>query len=262
MWEIGIDPGIFCRCELSRTLTLRGFPDQGLRHAQQAVAEGRALEHPQVVAFALLFEIFVHVARRDAPEVLRAYQQLEDICSARGIAQELQWAAPFRDRALVEMGQVDRGVAQMGESLQAHTITRSALLRPYYLVLYAGSLLRVGKLDDAQRALDESAQFARDTVQHSYDAEHARLQAEVFSARGRADAAEESHRHGLEIAHTQGARWLELRSARAYANFLAGAGRIAEARAVLEPTYASITEGHQAFDMVAAEALLKTLNQQ
>jgi predicted ATPase len=193
--------------------------------------------------------------------VLRAYQQLEDICSARGIAQELQWAAPFRDRALVEMGHVERGVAQMGESLQAHTITRSALLRPYYLVLYAGALLRAGQLDDAQRALDESAQCARDTVQHAYDAEHARLQAEVFSARDRTDAAEESHRRGLGIAHTQGARWLELRSARAYANFLAGAGRVAEARAVLEATYASISEGHQAFDMVAAEALLKTLNQ-
>ena len=119
-----------------------------------------------------------------------------------------------------------------------------------------------GKLDDAQRALDESAQCARDTVQHSYDAEHARLQAEVFSARGRADAAEQSHRHGLEIADRQGARWLELRSARAYASFLVGAGRIAEARAVLEPTCASITEGHRAFDMVAAEALLKTLDQQ
>jgi predicted ATPase len=259
VWEIGIDPGIFCRCELSRTLTLRGFPDQGLRHAQQAVAEGRALEHPQVVAFALLFEIFAHLGRRDPHQVLRAYQQLEEICSARGIAQELQWAAPFRDRALVEMGQADRGVAQMAESLQAHTITRSTLLRPYYLVLYAGSLLRVQRLEDAQRALDESAQIARDTVQHAYDAEHARLQAEVFSAAGRAEAAEEAHRLGLEIARAQGARWLELRSARAYANFLAGAGRTEEARAVLEPRYSSMTEGYGVFDFVAADALLKTL---
>ena len=38
VWETGIDPGIFCRCELARTLTLRGFPDHGLAMVQDAVA--------------------------------------------------------------------------------------------------------------------------------------------------------------------------------------------------------------------------------
>ena len=30
IWETGIEPGVFCRCEFSRTLALRGYPDQGL----------------------------------------------------------------------------------------------------------------------------------------------------------------------------------------------------------------------------------------
>ncbi len=259
VWQTGIDPGVFCRCELSRTLTLRGFPDAALTCVEQAVADARALEHPQALAFSLLFEIFVHLARRDAVEVQRVYAELEAICVPRGIAQELQWAAPFRDRALVELGDVDRGLAQMAESLNAHTITRSALLRPHYMMLYAGSLLRARRLDEAQRALDESARYARDTVQHAYDAEQARLQAEVWLASGRREGIEEEYRKALTIAHDTGARWLELRAARGYANYLAGLNRAEDARVILEPVCASITEGFDTLDYVAADALLKTL---
>ena len=69
VWETGIEPGIFCRCEYSRTLTLLGFPDQGLAAVHEAVAQARALDHPQPLAFALLFEIFTHLARRNPREV-------------------------------------------------------------------------------------------------------------------------------------------------------------------------------------------------
>ncbi len=69
VWQTGIEPGIFCRCELSRTTTLRGFPDTGLAMVQEAVADARALDHPQPLAFALLFEMFVHLARRTPREV-------------------------------------------------------------------------------------------------------------------------------------------------------------------------------------------------
>ena len=80
VWETGIEPGIFCRCELSRTLTLRGFPDTGLAAVQRAVASARALDHPQPLAFALLFEIFVHLARRTPRDVQRTYDQLAVVC--------------------------------------------------------------------------------------------------------------------------------------------------------------------------------------
>jgi serine/threonine protein kinase/tetratricopeptide (TPR) repeat protein len=259
VWQIGINPGVFCRCELSRTLTLWGFPGEGLRCVQQAVAEARALEHPQVLAFALLFEIFVHVARRDATQVLSKYEELAGICVPRGIAQELQWAAPFRDRALIEMGHVDRGLAQMVESLKTHTITRSTLLRPYYFLLYAGSLFRARRYNEAQRALDEAVRVARDTNQHAYDAEHARLQAEVFIATGQADAGERTYNDALTISRERGARWLELRATRGYAKYLAGTGRTTEARTLLEPLFASLPDAKDTLDFVSAEALLKTL---
>jgi predicted ATPase len=259
VWQTGIEPGIFCRCELSRTLTLRGFPDQGLAAAQRAVADARALDHPQPLAFALLFEIFAEIGRRNPRAVQRIYDQLAAICDAHGIAQEIHWAAPLCGRAYQELGDTKRGLRVIEEGLAGHTQTRSALLRPYYFVLFAGALLRSGLLDRAQAALDESANVAEATGQFAYLAEHARVQAEVYAARGSAGDAEVAYQKSLAIARRQGARWFELRTARAYSTFLIAHNRGPEARDLLAPLLAWFTEGHETLDFVSAEALLRTL---
>ena len=259
VWQTGIEPGIFCRCEYSRTLTLQGFPDQGLRAVQEAVAAARALDHPQPLAFALLFEIFAHLARRSPRDVQRTYEELAVVCHAHGIAQEVQWAAPLCGRAFIELGHSQRGLRVIEEGIAAHTITRSALLRPYYFVMFAGALMRSGHYDRAQRALDQSAQVSEATSQHAYDAEHARLQAELHAVLGAHDAAETAYGRALDVSRRQGARWLELRAARGYAHFLAAQNRVDEARGLLAPLLDAITEGRDTLDYMYAENLIKTL---
>ena len=66
VWETGIEPGVFSRCELSRILLLRGYPDQCLAMMSEAVAQARALEHPQPLAFALMFLCIAHLGRRES----------------------------------------------------------------------------------------------------------------------------------------------------------------------------------------------------
>jgi serine/threonine protein kinase/tetratricopeptide (TPR) repeat protein len=259
VWQTGVEPGIFCRCELARTTTLRGFPDSGLTLVRAAVADARALDHPQPLAFALLFEILIHLSRRAPREVQRTYEQLAVVCHAHGIAQEMYWAAPLVGRAFIEMGDLKRGLRVLEEGLATHTTTRSALLRPYYLVLLAGAQLRAGNLDRAQASLDESARVADATGQHAYDAEHARLQAEVHGAAGAVDDADRRYRDALEISRRQGARWLELRAARGYAHHLVEHGRAAEAREVLHPILSWFTEGRDTMDYLYAEGFLRTL---
>jgi AAA ATPase domain/Protein kinase domain len=259
VWETGIEPGVFCKCELARSSTLLGFPDQGMRLAEEAVAAARALEHPQPLAFALLFKALIHLARRESAQVLSTYDELAAVCMPRGIVQELQWAAPLRDRALVEMGEIERGLQQMDASVQAHMVMRSTLLRPYYLVLYAGGLLRANRIDQARAALDQSQACARETKQCAYDAEHARVLAEAHRAAGEETAAEASYRQAIDIARRHGARWLELRAAGRYANFLVSLGRTDEARTLLTLLVEWFTEGRETLDYLSAEGLLRTL---
>jgi serine/threonine protein kinase/tetratricopeptide (TPR) repeat protein len=259
VWQTGVEPGIFCRCELARTVTLRGFPDTGLALVQRAVADARALDHPQPLAFALLFEILVHLARRTPKDVQRTYDQLAVVCHAHGIAQEMTWAAPLVGRAFIELGDTKRGLRVLEEGLAAHTVTRSALLRPYYLVLLAGALLRAGLFARAQAALDEGARVADATGQHSYGAEHARLQAEVLAATGERDRAEESYRTALTVSRLQGARWHELRAARGYAAYLVAHDRTDEAKEILAPVVNWFSEGKDTLDYLYADSLMKTL---
>jgi serine/threonine protein kinase/predicted ATPase len=260
VWQTGIEPGIFCRAELSRTLTLSGYPDQGLVCVREAVADARALDHPQPLAFALLFEIFAHLARRDAREVRRVYDQLAVVCHAHGIAQEVQWAAPLAGRAMIELGDLRRGLRVLEEGLATHAVTRSALLRPYYFVLLAGGLLRCREHARAQRALDESAEIAEATSQRAYESEHARLQAELLAQLpGAADGAEPHYQRAVAIARRQGAKWLELRAARAYSHYLLKQGRSEEAQDLLAPVTAWFTEGLDTMDYLYADGLMKTL---
>jgi tetratricopeptide (TPR) repeat protein len=259
VWETGIEPGVFCRCEYSRTLTLLGFPDQALAAVREAVAQARALDHPQPLAFALLFEIITHLARRSPKDVQRTYEELAVVCHAHGLAQEIQWAAPLCGRALLDLGDARRGLRVLEEGLAAHTITRSALLRPYFFILLAGALLRVKEFARAQRALDDARAVAIATSQNAYAAEHARLQAELLAATGRHDEAEQHYIEAVTAARVQGALWLELRAARGFANFLAALERTGDARDTLQPVFSRLTEGRQTLDYLYADALLKTL---
>ena len=149
---------------------------------------------------------------------------------------------------------------EMEEGLAAHTITRSALLRPYYLSLLAGALIRLQRYDDARRALDDAASIAAATSQPAFEAERTRLQGTLFARLpGQDREADEAFREALAISRAQKARWFELRSARGYADFLVNRKRTDEARDLLRPVLAWFTEGRSTIDYVYAEALLKNL---
>ena len=260
VWQTGIEPGIFCRCELSRTFLLRGYPEQALAMIGDAVRLARALDHPQPLAFALLFDLIARVALRTPRQALETCEELAVLCRRYGIAQELQWSSPLRGRAMVELGETDAGVREMEEGLATHTITRSALLRPYYLVLFAGALVRVGRQADASRVLDQAAAAAAASGQPSFEAERHRLQGALHARQpGREADAERSFVAAVSTARSQGARWLELRSARAYADFLVNHRRGPEAVALLRPIVDWFSEGRETLDFVYAEALLRSV---
>jgi hypothetical protein len=201
----------------------------------------------------------VYGVRRQPREVLHVYDELSALCAAHGIAQEQQWTVPLRGRALVELGHVNHGLPELASGLEAHALTRSALMRPYFFVLYAGGLLRARRIDAADEALRTAQESEEATRQRCYTSERWRLQAEVQVARGDAAAAERAYRESLAVAQSQSARWLELRTARGFATFLLGAGRSAEARAVLQPIVEWFTEGFDTLDYAYSDALLKTL---
>jgi predicted ATPase len=260
-WEVGIEPGIFCMCELSRTLVLRGQADGGLRLIGRAETAARDLGHPQTLAFVMLFRMLLHQLRREPVETRSLYDALQPVCVEKGFAQEMLWARPVNGWAIYELGDHERGLGEIERGVGEQEERHSALLRPYYLLLQADGLRRSGRIDEAAQRLEAAATTSLATGQHMFEPELHRLRGELLldADRLQGDAARESFEKALSEARRQGAALLELRAAHSLAAWLAGEGRIAEARAVLEPVIAAVSEGLDTADVVEATALLGSI---
>ncbi len=81
----------------------------------------------------------------------------------------------------------------------------------------------------------------------------------ALAARAGDPGAEHRLIQALVAARGKGLRWWELRAARDLARLRRDQGRVAEARGLLAPVYASFTEGFAFPDLVEAKALLEDL---
>ena len=158
-------------------------------------------------------------------------------------------------------GEASAGSRQIRQGLDAYQGSGGVMDRPYFLALLAESECLAGEVEAGLAALRE----ALDTLQGGrgffYEAELYRLQGALLSelTDDRRAAAESHGQRALDIARQQGARSLELRAAISLAHWQRQHGKADEARALLEPIYGGLTEGFDASDARAAQALLAEL---
>jgi predicted ATPase len=248
-------------CETSRTLALMGRVDDALERSRRAEAAARDLGHPQTIAFVLLFRMLLHQLRREAAETHTLYEALSVLCGEKGIAQEMLWARAVNGWALFELGGREGGLLEIERGVSDQAERHSALLRPYYLLLEVDALRRSGRIEGATEQLEAAATVGLATAQHMFEPELHRLRGELLldADRLHGESAREAFEQALAEARHHGARLLELRAAHSLAAWLAGEGRASEARAVLEPVVASVSEGLNTLDVVEATALLSSL---
>jgi adenylate cyclase len=116
---------------------------------------------------------------------------------------------------------------------------------------------RVGRLDEARWVLDRAQHQAPGTGTHCWDAEIARLRAELIGAGPEnGDAASGWYRMALETARRQGAASLELRAALSYAKMLRSRDQRREAHELLDAMVRRLTEGGETVELREARELL------
>jgi predicted ATPase len=128
---------------------------------------------------------------------------------------------------------------------------------------HAESALRCGDISVAFSLLDEAlAQIERvGWGERSGLSELLRVKAWALQLSGSVNEAEATFVQALSVARDQRARSLELRAATSYTRMLLDQGRVAEARAMLEPVYEWFTEGHETRDLQEAAAVLEQLKE-
>lgn len=255
------EPSVYTWGESLRINWFCGYPDQGLRRMHEAIALGREVAEPEMLAYAHCFAGQLHQYRGE-PELAQA-QAAACIALAdeHGLAAQREWAAIVHGWAVAEQGAIEEGIAQLRDSLTAQRGKRLLIAFPWWYGLLAGALTRNGQFDDALAAIRDGLEITGGGDQPYAAAELLRLKGEILLAcRTGGDAPEACLREAVATASRQQAKGLELRSAASLARLWQTQGRENEARQLLAPIYSWFTEGFDTVDLQEARLLLDRLS--
>jgi DNA-binding SARP family transcriptional activator len=257
--EQGLNHGVLAWAWRAHALWCLGHPQSALDCGHEAVRIARDLARPfdQALAAAYLamlaqFCMDDEAARARAEESLALADDNNapyyHAVSAILVDYTRAWENPDAEH-----------IAQLRAAIAAFTATGARLRLPYYLSLLARVLGKAGRVGDGLVVIDEALAASCAHSERWWDAELHRIRGELLLAQGaEAYDVEAALLQALEIARSQEARSLELRSATALARFweAQGSPRRAEGRALLADLYSWFEVGHDTPDLRAAQRVL------
>jgi tetratricopeptide (TPR) repeat protein len=257
----GYDHHIRALVALARALWLRGFSEQALRTAQQAIDEAAHRDHPVSVCISLIYAGPVFLWRGD---VERAADIIERLIAYAGRYS----LAPYRAVGLAQKGElaVTRDQARSGLILLRNAIEtlyaeQHNILATVFTTALAQGLQKTGQFDEAlitiNGALARAASFGS-----TYDmAEMLRIKGQILMAMPQPDrtSAADCLMRSLAVAREQSALAYELKSATGLARLLSEIGKRDQARDTLASVYDRFTEGFETVDLRIARQLIHAL---
>ena len=161
------------------------------------------------------------------------------------------WDRVIEGWALGQLGAQEAALKQIADNLAELRTSGQQWSLPYYLALYAETLVLCNQFDVAMDSISEGLQLAGATKECWWEAELNRLHGELMllCQRPQEQAAEEAFAKSLRIARTQGARSLELRAAASLAALWAKQGERRRAHDLLAPVYGWFAEGFETADL-------------
>jgi predicted ATPase len=243
------------------TLWPLGYPDQSVARVDEAVTLAQQLEHPLSLVFALGIAAMSHALRREGCVVQARAEMAINIAREQGVPYWLAQSTVLRGWAVAHQGQVQEGIAQMTQGLQAYRATGAGICQPYFLALLAEAQGMIGQPEGGLTALAEAMTLVDTTGERWYEPELYRLKGELLlqqSSDNQADA-ETCFHHALEVTRPQQAKSFELRAATSLARLWQQQGKRQESYDLLAPVYHWFTEGFDTADLRDAKALLEEL---
>ena len=251
----GYDAGMACHSVLAACLWHQGFPDEALRHAEEAIAAARAASHPLSEAWALSRAAQVHQFRGEAALCRERAEAALALATEQLIPYWAAYSAVHSGWAFVEGDQAEEGLARLRAGIDAYRATGSKVDEPQWLALLAEARLATGRIEEGLSAVREALAEVEETAARYYEAELNRLEGELLLASNEPDEsrAEASFRKAIAIARAQQAKSFELRAATSLARLWRDQGKRSEAHALLAPVYGWFTEGFDTADLKRSE---------
>lgn len=165
-------------------------------------------------AFALTWIAMIHNMRGESQQALHEAGRALELAQRYGYPVWLAAAGMQTAVALSGLGQPAEGAALLEPTLAAYRASGAELNSCFFCSELAIAFMKLGRLDDARRMVDEALAGSERSGERWQDAVLHRLRAELMVHEGRdLGAAWDGFEQALSIARQQGARLFELRAA-------------------------------------------------
>jgi class 3 adenylate cyclase/predicted ATPase len=233
----GHDPGVCSQCVSGLAAWHRGALDRASERCQGALALAERLSHPLTMALAYWAMSYLGIFRRE-PESALAWATKEIAVCDEYLLPLFRSQGEFQAGwAVAQLGDVQAGIAQMEQGVQAIRATGAVMGLPHFLGLLGETLADAGQKDRALGVLERAMTSAMQNGSHFLLSEIVRTNAEVLAQLNDRNAREVEalFRSAVDIATKQNAPLPALRAATSWARFLTRQRRRAQARIVLQP---------------------------
>ena len=241
---------------------------QGPDQSHQALTLAQELSRPYSLAYALNWAARLYLFRREWPAVQERAEAAITLSTEQGATFWLAFGLMLHGAALAAQGEIEEGIAQLHEGLDAHRNTRAELAVPYFLAHLAEAYAKGGQLEEGLSLLADALAVMEKTDERFREAELYRLKGKLLLNASQGDGSPNDQHDSLsaacflkaiEIARRQRAKSLELRATVSLCRLWGAQNKKKEARHVLAEIYDWFTEGFDTPDLKEARALLDAL---
>src|SRR5579883_298231 len=244
---------------LTRVLCFQGLLDQARRNAAACLKQARTLQNIPTLRYVLgwgLCPISLMIGDLDA--AAESVAMLVDLAARRRLPFWRTVGRALEGTLAIRRGEFASGSAMLRDALDARPgwIVRF----PDFLGALAEGLGGQGQFSDALSTIRQALERSRRGEARWYLAELLRIKGELLlQAQDNQIEAEACFREALDLAESQGALLLQLRSAVSFARLRLRQDRLEQARRILAPVYDQFSEGFDAPDLRNARALHDSL---
>lgn len=225
MERFGVDPWVVSASYRAHVLWFLGHSDQALKQSAEVLSVARELDNPFILTGALAFAAYLQQHLRNAEATKELASEAIILAEEYGFPFWVQQQKILKGWAMVELGEVNEGVAILESGLATYQEMGARLALPWFLSLSAETLVRLHRNDDAVRTLRVASTMAETTGEHFYLAEIQRLEGELVllsQAPNAKSRAEMCFRRSIETASERNAVALKTRASASLAELLKG----------------------------------------
>jgi predicted ATPase/DNA-binding winged helix-turn-helix (wHTH) protein len=254
-----IDQRVAAHAYLARIHWLQGRAEEAVRTARASVEEGRALDHPQSLCFALTMAgcpVALYVGDQAAAE--RSVSMLIDHSARHALALWHAWGRGFQGILMSRRGDAVAGLKLLRGALDELRETGFSYLG--LLMELARVLSDSGLVADGLAVVDEALALSERTEERWCVAELLRIKGDLVLLDGSGNdgpTAESHFTDSLEWSRRQAVIAWELRTSISLAHLRRSQGRTREARRLLVSVCARCTRGFETEDLLAAKQFLE-----